>query len=206
MNYVELSIKSLDQISKTLANKIKQSYNPSLIIYIAKGGFLIAKSMSEILDVPIIGIYAVRKGNKNKERLAPILSKIPKCITKILRIIELKSGLHKTIKERHVYFDKDIENFNTNSLKILIVDDSIDTGYSMLAVKNMLINKFKNIKDIKVAAINVWDKSDEIITVDFYCYKNTIMVTPMSKDSKEYGAFIKLYEQENKRQVIGRIK
>ena len=103
MEYVELSIKELEKISKILAGKVKERYDPNLIIYIAKGGFLIAKSISDVLDVPFIGIYAMRKGNKSKDFLSPILSRMPRFLTNFLRKIELKSNIHRTITERDVF-------------------------------------------------------------------------------------------------------
>ena len=46
---------------------------------------------------------------------------------------------------------------------------------------------------IKTAAINCWSKSFSIIKTDFFSYEDTIIQTPMSKDSKEYSIFEELY-------------
>lgn len=73
--------------------------------------------------------------------------------------------------------------------KILIVDDSVDTGYSIKFVRKKLEETFVNVKDIRVAALNVWTKSFSVVNTDYYLWKDTIIVTPMSKDSKEYKIF-----------------
>lgn len=76
--------------------------------------------------------------------------------------------------------------------KILVVDDSIDTGNSILAVKNYISTIFRN-AEIRVAGLNVWDMSKEKVFTDYALYKNTIIKAPMSKDSKEYDVFMKMY-------------
>ena len=48
----------------------------------------------------------------------------------------------------------------------------------------------------KIAGLNVWDKSRCIINTDFALYKDTVIKTPMSKDSKEYKEFMKIYNSE----------
>ena len=53
------------------------------------------------------------------------------------------------------------------------------------------------IADIKTAAINVLSNSEDVIKIDFYNFKDLIMRTPMSKDSKEYKAFEKIYSSYN---------
>ena len=194
MDCVELSIEKLENVSKTLAAKIQKEYNSNfdLVIYIAKGGYLIGKTISEELNLPLLGIYAERSGNQGKEFLSPILTKLPRWMTINLRKIELKSGFHKGAKERHVYFKEDISKYQNCSLSILIVDDSVDTGYSVLSVQRTIYETFSNVKDIKIAALNVWNKSLEVIKTDFSLYQNTILITPMSKDSRDYNIFCKI--------------
>ena len=112
--------------------------------------------------------------------------------------MELKSGVHKVDTERNVFWDRD--DFDTissmNIKNILIVDDSVDTGYSMLQVRNR-INADMGQVNIKVAAINVWSKSYTVCKTDYSNYKDTIISTPMSKDSQEYPIFEDMYNRRN---------
>ena len=199
MNYVSLSIKELQNESIKLAIQVKQSYKPDVIIYIAKGGYLIGKEIADFLSVPCIGIYAEREGNSVKDNLAPVFRLLPIRITRMLRKIELASGLHKVVKERKVFFDAaDFKMVNIKNIKkILIVDDSVDTGYSMKNVSEIIRSTFGGKISIKSASINVWSKSFGIYPVDFYIYRDSIIETPMSKDSKEYPTFMEIYNSRH---------
>ncbi|MGN8759521.1 phosphoribosyltransferase family protein [Acidaminococcus fermentans] len=199
MDYLELSLKSLHTESVKLAQIIEKSYHPDLVIYVARGGYLIGQDIANYFKVPAVGIYAQRKGNKLKESLKDILKCLPRPITKMLREIELNSGVHRAIPERKVFWDADYSNSKEviQAQKILIVDDSVDTGYSMKA----LIPTIKQTTQagmIKIAAINVWTKSQDVIHTDYFNYKDTIIVTPMSNDSKEHDQFLALFDQRRK--------
>ena len=84
---------------------------------------------------------------------------------------------------------------SSNIQSILVVDDSVDTGHSMKQVVDAIHSLFGDV-EIKIAGLNVWDKSRSIIDSDFALYKNTIIKTPMSKDSKEYKDFMQIYNSE----------
>jgi hypoxanthine phosphoribosyltransferase len=174
---IELSIESLLEQSRNLAHKIKNKYNPDIVIFIARGGYLIGKAIGDEFKIPLLGITAERKGNKIKELVSPILPYIPHGERNV-KLLNTEINL------------KDFKN-------ILIVDDSVDTGMSMIAV----INKIKELNPnavLKTAALNILDNSEENVKIDFYIWKNIIMRTPMSKDSKEYKIFNNIYILENK--------
>lgn len=193
MNCFELSIQNFEEECRNWAEEIKNSYEPDIVIYIAKAGYLIGKTMSEVYGVPLIGISAARKGNKLKSIIGPIFSLVPSCIRNKLIEIELKSDFHKMDSERHVEFITDINGFPVKEIKnIMIVDDSVDTGYTLKAVKEVVQMYFTEAV-IRTAGFNVWDKSKEVIVTDFALFNNTIIKAPMSKDSKDYKKFIKQY-------------
>ena len=50
---------------------------------------------------------------------------------------------------------------------------------------------------MKTAAINVWTKSEAICPTDYRSYTDTIIATPMSKDSQEYPDFERMYDHRN---------
>ena len=71
MKYTELSI---EKLKSEWAKELKKTYCPDLVIYVARAGYLIGKEMSEVFEVPMVGISATREGNKLKEcrkRLRP---------------------------------------------------------------------------------------------------------------------------------------
>ena len=199
MQKKELNRKELEKECNGRARKISESYQPDLIIYIAKGGYLIGREMREVFDVPMIGIGTSRDGNSFKEKVGPFVAILPNFVRNILISIEMKSGKHKKNTERHVHFlDNVEEKIDVKTIKnILVAEDSVDTGHSL----KQSLNEIKKVlpeAEIKVASLNVWDKSKNIVSVDYSLYQNTIIKAPMSKDSKEYKAFIKLYNEETK--------
>lgn len=198
MDCVTLSLKSLREESLKLAAVVEREYKPDLVVYIARGGYLIGKDVADYFQVPCVGIHAERRGGGLKEKVAPLLRILPAPLKKVLREMELKSGVHKVDTERNVFWDRDdLDTISGMNIKnILIVDDSVDTGYSMLQVRNR-INADMGQVNIKVAAINVWSKSYTVCKTDYSNYKDTIISTPMSKDSQEYPTFEDMYNRRN---------
>lgn len=194
MKCITLSIENLNRKTKKWAREILSEYSPDMIIYVAKAGFLIGKGFSETMECPMIGVETVReKGNGLKSQIAPLIGKLPLFVRNMLITIELKSGVHKKNDYRKVNMLDEISQLETTKInKILVVDDSIDTGNSILAVKDYISTIFRN-AEIRVAGLNVWDMSKEKVFTDYALYKNTIIKAPMSKDSKEYDVFMKMY-------------
>lgn len=123
-----------------------------------------------------IGIHAEREGGKLKELISPILKCLPQSIKLSLRKIELASGVHKEYKERKIYWDNSDVCLRVlkNKKNILVVDDSVDTGYSMISVLHEIRREVGKNVIIKTAAINCWSKSFPIIKTDYFCYADTI--------------------------------
>lgn len=194
MKCITLSIENLNRKTKKWAREILSEYSPDMIIYVAKAGFLIGKGFSETMECPMIGVETVReKGNGLKSQIAPLIGKLPLFVRNMLITIELKSGVHKKNDYRKVNMLDEISQLEVTKInKILVVDDSIDTGNSILAVKDYISTIFRN-AEIRVAGLNVWDMSKEKVFTDYALYKNTIIKAPMSKDSKEYDVFMKIY-------------
>lgn len=196
MEHLELTRKILEEQCSTWANNIKEVYQPDLIIYIARGGYLIGKQMKEAFQVPMIGVSTVRDGNSIKEKIGPVVAMFPNCIRNLLISIEVKSNKHAKNTERKVRFLKGVEDVKDKNIqKILVAEDSVDTGNSLQQAIKTIRTVFPD-AEIKVASLNVWDKSKNIAHVDYALYENTIIKSPMSKDSKEYKEFREIYRRE----------
>lgn len=192
MRYIELSIGELEERSKELAEIVAKDYQPDVIVFIAKGSFLIGVEISKYFKAPLVECFAVRKGNDFKKILAPILRILPSKIKAYLRSRELKSGLHSMHKERDVYIQNQLDIIK-NSKNILVVDDSVDTGNTVKKVVGYLRNFNK--ENIKIATLNYFLKSESVYQVDYSLYSDCIMVGPWSKDSKYYKEFIRRYKE-----------
>ena len=196
MKYIELSRKDIEEQCKDWAKEIQKSYQPDLIVYVAKAGYLIGREMKDVFNVPLVGISATREGNALKEVIGPIISRMPNCVRNILISLELKSDTHSKNAERKIHYHEGLEKMKLQNIKsILVVDDSVDTGHSMKQVVDAISSLFGDV-EIKIAGLNVWDKSRSIIDSDFALYKNTVIKSPMSKDSKEYKDFMRIYNSE----------
>lgn len=196
MKYIELSRKDIEEQCKDWAKEIQKSYQPDLIVYVAKAGYLIGREMKDVFNVPLVGISATREGNTLKEVIGPIISSMPNFVRNILISLELKSDTHSKNAERQIHFHEGLEKMKSSNIQsILVVDDSVDTGHSMKQVVDAIHSLFGDV-EIKIAGLNVWDKSRSIIDSDFALYKNTVIKSPMSKDSKEYKDFMRIYNSE----------
>ena len=186
MDCIELSLNDLQKRSYELADLVKETYEPDLIIFIAKGGYLIGKHLGDRLGVPIVPVYAERQASGLKTAVAPLLKILPKSVKLMLRKMEVNAGVHNKIKERHISFPNDaVVEQARKAQRILIVDDSVDTGGS---VDTSLV-------DIRVALLNVFIEAADKLPRYYCLFHNTIMITPMSNDSKENSQFISLYNQ-----------
>lgn len=194
MNYVELSSKDVENKTSELYNKILSTdYKFDLVIFIAKGSYTIGKKLSELGNCPLLEIKATRKGNKLKKIVCPFLKLIPKKIKMYLRNKEVKSNIHEKNIERNVIYNVEKWSKYKECKNIILVDDSVDTGYSIKACKEEIERFFPN-SNIKVAAFNYFEKSENIIKVDYSIYKEMMMNGPWSNDSKYHKEFLKEYD------------
>ena len=192
MKFLELSIKDLKKVNKELFEIVKKDYEYDCVIFIARGSFIIGKDLAEYNNVPLLEIFAKRKGGKIKKILRPLLSVLPNFIVVKLREKEVKSNYHAKNSDRFVSFDDKIWNKFKNVKKILVVDDSVDTGYSIKFVKEE-IEKYFISAEVRVAALNYFEKSINVVKTDYYLYNDTMLKGPWSNDSSENKAYLELY-------------
>lgn len=202
MNYIDLSLEKLRNEVLKAADEIIKHHKIDVIVYVAKAGYPIAKFMNEEFHAEVIGIEAIRKGNKLKGYLGGILKYCPRIVRDILITVELKSKIHKNHINRHVSFHRSIDEIDISKVKnVLVVDDSVDTGYSMKQVVSEVRKKFPS-AEIYTYALNVWHDSVEIFDVDYSSYRDTVIRAPMSKDSKEYNEFYDMYINDTQNGMI----
>ena len=194
MNYIELSSKDVEKKTVELYEKVSSEFNFDLVIFISKGSYTIGKKISKLKKCPLLEIKATRKGNKLKKVISPLLKLIPKKVKIFLRRKEVNSNIHDKNIERNIIYDKQIWNKYKNCKNILLIDDSVDTGYSIKSCKEEIETFFKNSK-VKVAALNYFTKSKKVVQIDFYIYQDTMLNGPWSNDSKEHFSFIKEYNE-----------
>lgn len=192
MELLELSKSKLHEENVKLFEKIKNDYDYDLVIFIAKGSYLIGKDLADLKRVPLLEIFATRKGGKLKKIISPFLKIIPKKIKNRLRKKEMNSNYHEKNSERNISFNVNIWKKYIDCKNILLVDDSVDTGYSIKSTVDAIQIFFPN-SNIKVATLNVFEKSKKIVYTDFYLYSEKMLLGPWSNDSKENKQYLKEY-------------
>lgn len=188
-----MSKESVQENSKELLKKIKKDgYEFDLVIFIAKGSYYIGATIASEDNVELLEISATRKTTILKNIIKPVLRLIPKKMRIFLRNKEMKSTYHEKNEDRKVVFNTKIYEKYKQSKKIILIDDSIDSGNSIIEVKKALKNYFKG-SVIKVAVFNTMKKS--VIKPDYYLYEDTMINGPWSNDSKYHKKFLKEYEE-----------
>lgn len=176
-----------------LAEKVKESYQPEVIVGIATGGLFVAQILSEQMNIPLVVVKKQRPMTKikNKIRLDLFLKKFPYVVSNILRVLETKFNEYRFEKNKSniSYSDVSVEwiegTFTSLSSfnKILIVDDSIDSGKTLYLVKQFIKMNLDDNVEIKMAVLNQTFKNP-LVNPDFLLDKNVIYRFPWSKDTK----------------------
>lgn len=176
------------------AKEIGKVYQPDLIVFIAKSGFLFAKPMAEYFDCAMVDILVSRPASKTKDKLKKVIGFIPDRVLLNILKMPLMYKFNDRKKERKIRISERYENEKQkNHEKILIVDDSVDTGWTMRCVHRIVKESFPD-AIIKTAAYAVIDYSKDRVNVNYYRYRNTIVLTAASRKSNQYDAFLRQYE------------
>ncbi len=182
MKVVTLNRKDFEKSVVKLSEHI--DFNPDLIIGIPRGGkFVLAQIIKnhKFKNTKTFLFEVQRKTTKRKNHaiISYMISLLPYRISDLLRIFEANLVRKKNFRESNpetIVFPYSIDN----GLKILIIDDAIDSGKSVLTVIESIKNKSINCF-IKVAVVS-WTFKDSLIKPDYYIYSNCLVRFPWSKD------------------------
>lgn len=192
MKYREYSLASLRAASLQLASKLAP-WQPDLVVFIARGGLPIGQAISASCGCPLVGVRAEREGGRLKEHLTPLLRRIPKRLRTHLRELELRSGVHRRHTARRIAFLQPLPEAG----RVLIVDDSVDTGASMQQVRDAVAARLPQ-AELRTVALNVFSASRAVIQTDACLHHDTILSTPASADSAEHASFLALWQAYEK--------
>ncbi len=176
------------------AREIGKVYQPDLVVFIAKSGFLFAKPIAQYFNCTMADIMVSRPASRTKDKLKRIIEFVPNCLILFILKMPFMYRFNDKKKERKIEiterYKKEKKNLHE---KILIVDDSVDTGWTMQCVYQIVKETFPEAM-IKTAAYTVIDYSTQRISVDYFKYRNTIVLTATSRKSNQYEMFLKQYE------------
>lgn len=196
---MELNIDDVQKMSLELARKVLEK--PDLVAFVAKGAYLIGRTTAEYFHVPLIEVEAVRSGNRLKKILKPLLAILPSGVKVWLRKKEMSAGIHAQNTDRSVTINDPNKLLYGNFHSILLVDDSVDTGNTIIAVKNALQKAFPN-AHIITAAFFVFEASKALVNIDYSLYGDTFFSAPWSNDSSYEKEFMSEYSKMKEKGVF----
>ena len=186
-NFIELEIGDTNILAVELLKKI-DDFDFDTIVYISKSGYLIGDAIGSISNKNTLEIKSKRPGADKKHKYLPeIINKLPKDLIYYLKVYERKLSYYDTVGDRTLYYDEEKARA-LKPKKILIFDDSIDTGHTIEKVK----------QEIKIITLNYFTDRNAI-KPDYFLYTDSVISAPWTIDSKEYKRFIKMYENRNEK-------
>ena len=175
------------------AKEIEKVFSPDLIVFIAKSGFLFAKPLAEYFHCDMADIVASRPASNGKDFLRPIIKLIPQKMLLALLSSPMMYRFNEKKSIRNIIVTERYKTAKRNTYdRLLIVDDSADTGWTIKAVLETIQHDFPG-ATIKIACYSVVDNSKKRIKVDFWRYENVVILTATSRRSAEYRDFLNEY-------------
>jgi hypoxanthine phosphoribosyltransferase len=196
MSVMTLDDKEFTRRCAQLMQVVKQNYSPDLIIGIRSGGYLVALKMLECSTFSRIHLVGAKKQRNStrkktdKNYLMAILKHIPYVILDCLRIVEhimLTNYLFCNCNRcgsMPVIWDNDCKIFihNSQDSNILIVDDAIDTGNTLLCVLEEVKKLCPN-ATVKTAVLTV-TTNKPLVVPDYCLFYHQLIRFPWSYDAK----------------------
>lgn len=187
-----LASEEVADMSIQLAHKV--DVQPDLVVFVAKGAFQIGLILADFFSVPVLEATAERSGNRLKSLISPVLRWIPSGLKVWLRRREVESQVHFKHTERNVMI-RVPEMMDTKAIKmILLVDDSVDTGHTVLAVRERLNECFPD-AEVRIASLFLFSESKKVVQTDYWLYENVFFSAPWSNDSKYHQSFLEEYDR-----------
>lgn len=182
-----VSLSELRTICRRIAGEIKsRSFYPDHILYIERAGKLIAFYLANEFGCNYSGVQVLKNKRKLRERLNFFIKLLPPFFRDLLRLAQKLHRENLKDRRRFVYIDNIEELLNK---KILIVDDAVDTGESMRAIKAKLLQEgFRN-EDLQTAVITIVNSKKTQFKPDIYIFHDVCCKFPWSVDSSEFDMY-----------------
>lgn len=170
------------------------SYKPDIIIGVKTGGAYVSQNiikMDFFRGCKYFEILLQRRETKYKSifKLSNLLKRLPYKLLNKLRILEARYNERSYSKKEHGNYKKSylvsttLKEIIIQSNTLLIIDDAVDSGNTMLTLIKQIQEINPNIK-IKTASITVTFKKPLVIP-DFTLMNQILVRFPWSNDFKE---------------------
>lgn len=175
------------------ARSIASDYSPDLVVFPAKSGFLFAEPIADELGVPMVDVFASRPGNGVKDGIRDRVPWVPRWLLALVLGSKAMYGYNESDAKRNVALTPRSEVVEWGNVRrVLVVDDSVDTGWSVLAVRGLIEALAPN-AEVRIAGYCVVEVSERRVTVDWWRYRNAIVLTATSRFSREHQSFLDGY-------------
>lgn len=181
MKVVTINNTEFCRLCHELEAKVRGSFAPDAVVCIASGGTYVGKEIFR--DLPHIDVSARRPSTKKKNsspRLMAFVRALPLWARNMLR----RAEAHALSFKKAEAYPIELPVSSLNGFKhILVVDDAIDSGATMLSVVRAL-NRVNPDAEIKKAVITVTTKRP-LTGADFALFTNkTLIRFPWSNDNR----------------------
>ncbi len=191
---LKFSVKTLDQrglqaAAEQLRARVAKDFAPQLLIGVRTGGYVVAEYFSQATQpVPLAPITCRRPSTGKKQKssaLKKLLLKAPVFLTNQLRVAEhiWLTQMKEPVLRSFTFDEAEIALIKQmGATKILILDDSVDSGATLKAVFDALKLACPN-AIIKTAAITVTTENP-LLKPDYSLYHYVLCRFPWSLDFK----------------------
>ncbi len=192
--YLEFETCDSFMLAEQLLEKIDFDFD--IVVYVAKSGYLIAEAIATLTRKDLYEIKSTRRELKDKFYfLIKPISYLPKSLKKIIKSRERKLKFYDINEDRTLYYDAD-EFKKKDVQNILVVDDTIDTGYTINNVLHLIKQIYPD-ANTKIATVNYY-KDKDTIRPDYYLYEDAIISGPWSSENKDHSKFLNFYKERHK--------
>ena len=186
---------ALREAAEKLMAMAEKDFSPNLLIGIRSGGYVVAEAMSEsiggrILLLPITRQRPSTEKKKQSAGFKEILARMPYLVTNRLRVLEhrlLTEWKPKAPKPSFVPDPAEIAEISYQlqqlgkDARILIIDDSVDSGATLLVVRDTIVALADEEAEVRTASVTITTPSP-LIQPDFFLYQYVLCRFPWSFD------------------------
>jgi hypoxanthine phosphoribosyltransferase len=197
VRFLEYSLESYRDESLKLARTVEaDGYSPDCVAYLARGGWQIGQACAEHFGASLVELSAHRSGDAAKEGAHSLLASLPGWAKHAVRRAEVAYRLSRKDNSEQEKSCHITGRFHVpaSARRVLLVDDSADTGTSVRAAVRLLRETFPG-ADVRVAVINSFAPARKSGLLDWSLHEDCLPSTPMSKDNRDYERASAAYER-----------
>ncbi len=178
-----------------IASKVSSDYSPDLVVGVLTGGGYVGRKVFDALPnnagIKYVETKIQRESTVKKENplVKFVLKHSPYFLLNWMRMIESNILEKKSKKENpkrvgKIELDADTDSLlKKGNVKVLLVDDAIDTGATLKLLYDYIVEKYSNV-EVRIAVVTV-TMGEPLIDADYSIFHNRTLVRfPWSNDVK----------------------